>query len=226
MFILFSVITILFILIASAAYAGFRAAPWVPTWGKDFDRVVRLADLKSGEIVYELGAGEGRLLLQFAHTPAAEITGFEISLVPYAIAWLRVRRLRPRVSVRFKDFSRLILAKRMSSSAFLPRQQCVSSNLSLPPNVSLGRASFHTPFRFPAGHLTSWISRSQMQWQFTATSLVALDHGEGRGTLVSSNQPAPSLTNMTDQQPDPIAIVRQLLAEAKASIQSAEQIFG
>ncbi len=107
MFILFSVITILFILIASAAYAGFRAAPWVPTWGKDFDRVVRLADLKSGEIVYELGAGEGRLLLQFAHTPAAEITGFEISLVPYAIAWLRVRRLRPRVSVRFKDFFKI-----------------------------------------------------------------------------------------------------------------------
>lgn len=29
---------------------------------------------------------------------------------------------------------------------------------------------------------------------------------------------------MTDQQPDPIATVRQLLAEAKASIQSAEQI--
>ena len=104
MFILFSVITILFILIASAAYAGFRAAPWVPTWGKDFDRVVRLANLQAGEVAYELGAGEGRLLLQFARTPAAKVTGFEISLVPYAIAWLRVRRLRPRVTVRFQDF--------------------------------------------------------------------------------------------------------------------------
>lgn len=104
MFLIFSVVTILFILIASAAYAGFRAAPWVPTWGKDFDRVVRLADLKAGEVVYELGAGEGRLLLQFYRTPAAKIIGFEISLVPYAITWLRVRRMRPRVNIRFKDF--------------------------------------------------------------------------------------------------------------------------
>ncbi len=107
MFILFAVITVLFILIASAAWAGFRAAPWVPTWGKDFDRVVRLADLHQGEVVYELGAGEGRLLLQFARTPAAKVVGFEISLVPYAIAWLRVRALRPRVSVRFKDFFKM-----------------------------------------------------------------------------------------------------------------------
>ena len=107
MFILYAVITILFVLIVSAGYAGFRAAPWVPTWGKDFERILRLADLKTGEAVYELGAGEGRLLLQFAKTPATKITGFEISLVPYAIAWLRILRMRPRVTVRFKDFFRV-----------------------------------------------------------------------------------------------------------------------
>lgn len=104
MFLLFVVIAVLFILIASAAWAGFRAAPWVPTWGKDFHRVIELAHPTAGDVVYELGAGEGRLLLQFARTSAAKIVGFEISLVPFAIAWLRVRRLRPRVSVRFQDF--------------------------------------------------------------------------------------------------------------------------
>lgn len=104
MFPLIIVIIILFVLLASAAWAGIKAAPWVPTWGKDFNRVVRLADLHSGEVVYELGAGEGRLLLQFAKTPATKVIGFEISLVPYAIAWLRVFRLRPRVEIRFQDF--------------------------------------------------------------------------------------------------------------------------
>lgn len=111
MFITFAVITILSVLIASAAYAGFRAAPWVPTWGKDFDRVVRLADLQPGDVAYELGAGEGRLLLQFARTPASKVLGFEISLVPFAIAWLRVRRLRPRVAILFKDFFRMPLGE-------------------------------------------------------------------------------------------------------------------
>lgn len=104
MLLLISVVAILSILIASAAWAGFKAAPWVPTWGKDFERVVRLAGLTAGEVVYELGAGEGRLLLQFARTPVARVVGFEISLVPFAIAWLRVRHLRPRVAVRFQDF--------------------------------------------------------------------------------------------------------------------------
>jgi tRNA A58 N-methylase Trm61 len=111
MFILFAVITVLSILIASAAWAGFRAAPWVPTWGRDFDRVVQLAGVKQGDVVYELGAGEGRLLLQFARTPAARVIGYEISLVPYAIAWFRTRRLQPRVDIRFKDFFKVNLGE-------------------------------------------------------------------------------------------------------------------
>ncbi|MEK7569923.1 MAG: SAM-dependent methyltransferase [Patescibacteria group bacterium] len=97
-------IVILFTLIASAAWAGFKAAPWVPTWAKDFDRVRDLAALQATDTVYELGAGEGRLLKVFAATEAKKIIGYELSLLPFFIAWLRFRRSVPRVQVLCQNF--------------------------------------------------------------------------------------------------------------------------
>lgn len=94
----------LFIVIASAAWAGFHGAPWVPTWAKDFDRVRTLAALQETDVVYELGAGEGRLLKVFAATKAQTILGFELSFLPFLIAWVRLRRFAPRVQVHCQDF--------------------------------------------------------------------------------------------------------------------------
>ncbi len=101
---LYVVVGAIFIIMASAAWAGFKAAPWVPTWARDYARILQVASVREGDVVYELGAGEGRLLLQFARSPASRIVGFEISILPYAIAWLRTRALRPRVTVRMADF--------------------------------------------------------------------------------------------------------------------------
>ncbi len=103
---LYIVIGVIFILMASAAWAGFKAAPWVPTWAKDYSRILSLAHVQNGEQVLELGAGEGRLVLQFAKTPAAQVIGYELSLLPFAIAWLRTRKFRPRVQMRMADFFR------------------------------------------------------------------------------------------------------------------------
>ncbi len=93
-----------FVVIASAAYAGYKAAPWLPTRAADAQRLVDLAAVQSGDVVYELGAGDGRVLLPFTTTQAKSIVGFEISLVPYLIGLFRIRKFRPRVDIRFRDF--------------------------------------------------------------------------------------------------------------------------
>lgn len=93
-----------FVLVASAAWAGFKAAPWVPTWAKDFDRIRALADVQSIDTVFELGAGEGRLLKVFSATNAKKIIGYELSLLPFLIAWARFRRAAPRVQVLCQNF--------------------------------------------------------------------------------------------------------------------------
>lgn len=97
-------ILIIFVVIASAAWAGFHGAPWVPTWAKDFDRIKSLASIQENDIVLELGAGEGRLLKVFTQTSAQKIIGYELSLLPFVIAWLRFQRFAPRVQVLCQDF--------------------------------------------------------------------------------------------------------------------------
>lgn len=90
---------------ATFAYAGFRGAPWVPMRALDVERVVRLADIKPGQKVYDLGCGDGRFLFAAAER-GAHAHGFEISLIPYVIArvrWLFFKK-RKMVTITFKDF--------------------------------------------------------------------------------------------------------------------------
>ncbi|MBI4098848.1 MAG: hypothetical protein HY437_02355 [Candidatus Magasanikbacteria bacterium] len=90
---------------ATFAYAGFRGAPWVPMRRGDVERVVRLAEIKPGQTVYDLGCGDGRLLFAAAACGAAA-RGFEISLLPWVIAKVRwlFSKHRARVAISFKDF--------------------------------------------------------------------------------------------------------------------------
>lgn len=95
-----------FILVGSAAWAGWRAAPFVPTRQRDVERMLRLSQLKSNELVYDLGAGDGRYIVTAAKKYQARTVGFEISLFPYLIGWWRIWRARQgsRAAMRLQDF--------------------------------------------------------------------------------------------------------------------------
>lgn len=97
---------IVMVLAGSAAWAGWRAAPYVPTRQHDVERMLRLAELKTGELVYDLGAGDGRFVLTAARRYQAKAVGFEISLLPYLVGLFRIRRARQGAlaSMRFQDF--------------------------------------------------------------------------------------------------------------------------
>lgn len=102
-----TIIIIGLLIVATAAYAGFRAAPWLPTRAKDFQRISNLVNIKPGAVIYEFGAGDGRLCNFFAKSEAARIEGFEISLIPYCIGLIRTFKLRSKVKIRFRDFFRV-----------------------------------------------------------------------------------------------------------------------
>lgn len=79
-----------FVIAGSAAWAGWRAAPFVPTRQRDVERMLRLSELQPGELVYDLGAGDGRYVVTAAKRYQARAVGFEISLLPYVIGRLRI----------------------------------------------------------------------------------------------------------------------------------------
>jgi len=91
----------------TAAYAGLKAAPWVPVFKKDIERILRLANISENDTVVDLGSGDGRILAAVANNSKAQvIIGYELSFVPYL--WSKIKMiilgLSKRVEVRYSDF--------------------------------------------------------------------------------------------------------------------------
>lgn len=88
---------LVFILAGTFSYAGLIGAPWVPTRRHERDRLVELVDLRPGQVVYDLGAGNGAILFSM-HDRFAGVRciGYELSLVPYILGKIRLWRQRAR----------------------------------------------------------------------------------------------------------------------------------
>ena len=98
----FILIILLFLFLGSFAYAGIKAAPWFPTWSKDIERFLKLAEIKPGQKFYDLGCGDGKLVFAAAGA-GANAVGFEIFLLPYLIAKSRSFNVK-NTKIIFKDF--------------------------------------------------------------------------------------------------------------------------
>ncbi|HTW97081.1 MAG TPA: 50S ribosomal protein L11 methyltransferase [Candidatus Methylomirabilis sp.] len=103
---------IVFIFGLSFLYGAYRAAPFLPMHAADVERVIKLAELKPGEKFFDLGCGEGRTLIAAARV-GAEATGYEISLLPYIWAKIKILFYRgPNKSkVFFRDFWKINLGE-------------------------------------------------------------------------------------------------------------------
>jgi SAM-dependent methyltransferase len=91
-------VLILSLLIAAGAAALFilfmlsfvlGGAPFVPTPSRVLHRMIELADIKPGEKVYDLGCGDGRLVIEANKKHHARAVGIEISPLAYLLARLR-----------------------------------------------------------------------------------------------------------------------------------------
>ncbi len=97
--------------VGTYAWGAFKAAPFVPTRQRDVERMLTLADIRPGELVYDLGAGDARFLLTAATKFQAQARGYEISLVPYLVG--KFRLLLAGVSpamLKYQDFYRVDLS--------------------------------------------------------------------------------------------------------------------
>lgn len=88
----FFIITLVLVLLVAltAGWASFRAAPFVPTRARDVKRILELAAVKPDELVIDLGAGDGRFLVQAVKQFQARAIGYEISLLPFIIGKMRL----------------------------------------------------------------------------------------------------------------------------------------
>jgi SAM-dependent methyltransferase len=73
----------------SLALAAASLAPWVPTWKKDLPRIFKLANLNPGEIFYDLGCGNGKVVFYAAKNFPIKAIGIELAFPLYLTCKLR-----------------------------------------------------------------------------------------------------------------------------------------
>lgn len=79
----------LLILLFTFAWAGKSLAPWVPCRSRDVKRVIEMANLKPGEVFYELGCGDGRVVTAVNKRYGVKSIGLELAILLFIAAKIR-----------------------------------------------------------------------------------------------------------------------------------------
>ena len=103
--ILFILLMILFLFFWWIFPLFFNGIPWQPTDMKRVKRMLEMAKLKPDETLYDLGCGDGRILIYAAQNYRAKAVGIEINPWLFALSWVRVffLGLHHRVKVELKN---------------------------------------------------------------------------------------------------------------------------
>lgn len=87
--------------------------PPVPTRPDRIRKALKLANLQPGETLYDLGAGDGRVLLIAGREFGAKAVGVEVGPIQCALIWLRAvtSGLGDKIEVRWANFYRANLSE-------------------------------------------------------------------------------------------------------------------
>jgi len=83
-----------------------NGAPFVPTPMKAVNTMIQKANLKDGEIVYDIGCGDGRVVHYASKKHNINATGFELSPFVYIFAKIRQFLWKSKAKILFRDFKR------------------------------------------------------------------------------------------------------------------------
>ncbi len=97
---------VVLIMLSTAVINLFIRVPYVPTKNRVAKRMIEIANLKKGEVVYDLGCGDGRLLLEAEKHAGLKMKGYEIAPIPYIFAitkkWLKNSKMKIQMGNFFK----------------------------------------------------------------------------------------------------------------------------
>ena len=87
--------------------------PLVPTRPDRIRKALKLTNLQPHETLYDLGAGDGRVLFIAAREFGAKAVGIEVGPIQCALIWLRAvtRGLSNKIEVRWADFYKTNLSE-------------------------------------------------------------------------------------------------------------------
>jgi SAM-dependent methyltransferase len=111
------IMLVFFILIGigviSVLWSGFFGAPWVPTPMESVHKMLRLAEIKPDDTIYDLGCGDGRLIVTAATQYKAKGVGIEVDPLRYLYCQLVITLLglRDQVKIVYGNFFNMDLSQ-------------------------------------------------------------------------------------------------------------------
>jgi len=93
-------------------------APYLPTMARDRKTALELLGLKKGQLVIDLGCGDGGFLVDAGSRGLLAI-GYEINPILFLIAWARTLRFGKQVRVRWGNFWRADISRADGIFVFL-----------------------------------------------------------------------------------------------------------
>jgi len=90
------------------AWGSYLLAPSLPTPQKVVEEMLKLAKIGPGDKVYDLGCGDGRIIITAAEKFGAKAIGYELSILHFLITKWRIRRskLSSKAKVVYGNFYR------------------------------------------------------------------------------------------------------------------------
>jgi SAM-dependent methyltransferase len=137
----------------SVAFTVFFGPPYLPTLDKQAQTSLDLLALKKGQILLELGSGDGRVLLAGAKR-GLQVVGIELSPVLAVVSWLRTRRYRKQVRVICGNYFYVTWPKADGIFVFMIGRQMSKLNKSIErwqgtSHVQLASVAFQIPGKPP-----------------------------------------------------------------------------
>ncbi|HLA00253.1 MAG TPA: class I SAM-dependent methyltransferase [Thermodesulfovibrionales bacterium] len=95
---------ITFALITGLSTFKTGGAMFATTHNSKIEKVLEAVAMLPGQVVYDLGCGDGRFLIAAVKKYNVKAAGFEINPWAYVLSKLKVKLLTTKVSIHFKDF--------------------------------------------------------------------------------------------------------------------------
>lgn len=110
-----------------------KIVPFVPTPEEVVEKMLELAEIKDGDVVYDLGSGDGRIVIMAAKKYGVRAVGFEIDprLVKESRERIRREKLEHLAEIREQD----ILTVDLSPATVLTMYLLPDVNLKLKPKI-------------------------------------------------------------------------------------------
>ncbi|MBI5037548.1 MAG: class I SAM-dependent methyltransferase [Candidatus Kerfeldbacteria bacterium] len=115
------VITILFAILAVYIFIILlkTKVPFVRTPFSVIETIVHEVHITNHDVVYDLGCGNARVLLDIERATGARVVGYELSPWAYFLARMNVKNNKSKAEIRYQDFYKADLSEATVVFAFL-----------------------------------------------------------------------------------------------------------